>query len=151
MSPSDPPLFFFLWHPSAPLLLTAAGAEHLPATAVQAAAAPPPAAALPTRRLDVGRRPRPPLLSYFARATTTRASAGLHIAAAVDSPLHNPKALSFACISTTRAPANHSLGSPVVSPTPDLRSPPPPRSFLPVSSWPPWTANVDHPLPPPTP
>jgi hypothetical protein len=64
------PPFFFLWHPSAPLLLTATGVEHLAVAAVQAAAAPPPAAALPTRRSDVGRRPSPPVLSYFARATT---------------------------------------------------------------------------------
>jgi hypothetical protein len=33
--------------------------------------------------MDVGRRPSPPLLSYFARATTSRASAGRHIVAAV--------------------------------------------------------------------
>jgi hypothetical protein len=37
---------------------------------VPAAAAPPPAATLPTRHLDVGRCPSPPLLSCFARATT---------------------------------------------------------------------------------
>jgi hypothetical protein len=78
-----PPPLFFLWHPSAPLLLTAAGAEHLPAAAELPAAAPPPAAILPTHHLDVGRRPSPPLLSFFARATTTRASAGRHIVAAV--------------------------------------------------------------------
>jgi hypothetical protein len=56
----------------------------------------------------ISRVPRPP-----------RASAGHHLAAAVESSLQNPRALSFARISTTRAPATHSPGSFAVSPTLD--------------------------------
>jgi hypothetical protein len=73
----------------------------------------PAALALPC--CPISHAPRPP-----------RASAGHHLAAAVESSLQNPRALSFARIRTTGAPTTRSPGPSAVSPTPDLCSAQPP-------------------------
>jgi hypothetical protein len=149
MSPSDPPSSSSSGTP----LLSCSSLPPVQST-FPAAAVPP----LPLHLL-LGRPPRvtlplsrsyfPSPLSSFARATTTRASAGRHLAAAVFRARACSISLPLLLSNTSSSYLIHfHLFSPCrVHPEAPIGSAA--RSSLPVNYEPPWTAATNRPLLPP--